>query len=67
MSDNVSNEMSNTVNSLQEDSRWNVAIDDANEEIKLLKTNVKRLESAVRIFQQNKRSGVKWPEPSVNG
>jgi len=44
------------------ESKWDIAIQCAKEEIERLAKLQKRLEQSVKIFKMNKRDGVPWPE-----
>jgi hypothetical protein len=50
-----------------DDSRWDDAIVVAQEELKEALGKAKRLQNAIRVFQANKRDGVKWPETNSTG
>jgi hypothetical protein len=43
------------------DSMWDIAIRDADEEIRSLSQQLGRLRQAVRIFKENKRDKMPWP------
>jgi hypothetical protein len=40
---------------------WDNAIRDAEGEIRFLSRQIARLRQAIRIFEANKRDGLKWP------
>jgi len=43
------------------ESKWDIAIKVAKEEIESLANKQKQLEQSVKIFRMNKRDGVPWP------
>jgi len=47
------------------ESKWDSAIQDAEEEIELLAKQKERLENAVCVFKANKRDGIPWPGERV--
>jgi hypothetical protein len=40
---------------------WDIAISDADDEIRLAKKKLARLQQAARISRENKKDGVAWP------
>lgn len=58
---NLSKILSNDRN--VKENEWDAAIRDAEAEIVELARQKARLESAVRVFRQNKLEGMEWPEP----
>lgn len=60
MSRNMSTHLSNV--SKHHDSKWDIAIKDAENEVEALVKKEARLRHAIRIFKANKRDGVPWPE-----
>lgn len=44
------------------DSKWDIAITDAQDELRMLATRMVRLQQAVKIFRANKRDGIPWPK-----
>jgi hypothetical protein len=49
----------------QASKRWDEAIRDAEGELRVLTRQRMRLQQAIRIFQANKRDGVKWPSRGI--
>jgi hypothetical protein len=43
------------------DTKWDKAILDAEEELRIAEKRVGRLRTAIRIFRDHKNSGVPWP------
>lgn len=47
------------------DSKWNDAILVAEEELRILAMQTRRIQQAIRIFQVNKRDGVQSPKADI--